>query len=227
MRIISRDAWEADPPAGRLLPVNWPRGVDLWVHRSGGATSTNPGRSAGMVKAIQAFHTGPERGWSDIGYAFLVDSAGRVFEGRGRHLGAHSPGRNHEPSVCCLGTFDDEDPPLPMRRAVFELMTWLEAGDLRGHRENTATSCPGDRIMAQIVNADPAPAGPPRTLRERLIDSGYGPLSADVILERMRLGQFGTVPRPHDRELIVRLRTRGGLGLASARAVVKAGRFRP
>ena len=40
-------------------------------------------------------HMGPERGWADIGYHFVIDGSGRVFEGRHADvLGAHAGGAN-------------------------------------------------------------------------------------------------------------------------------------
>jgi len=79
------------------------------------------------VKSIQAFHQGPDRKWSDIGYHFLIDSVGDVFQGRafyddatgqedtlstledhphfvlGAHVGGHNTGNI---GVCMLGCFD-------------------------------------------------------------------------------------------------------------------------
>lgn len=226
-QIVSREEAGLAPPAGRLQPIRWPSGVDLWVHHSDGVESRQRATTFGLLGGIQAFHTGRKRGWSDIGYAFAIDSIGTIVECRGAHLGAHSPGRNHEPSVVLLGSFHLTDPPTPMRRAVFDLLDHLGAGDLRGHRENTRTTCPGDRAMALIVNTPELESGDGRSLRQRIIDSGYGPKSADVLVWRIRHKQFGTVPRRTDSRMIRQLRDRGGLGIASARLVIRAGRFRP
>ena len=98
------------------------------------------------------------RGWNDIGYGYLVDRDGIVYEGRGEHIAAHSPGRNHEPSVSMIGTYATVDPSDAMHAAVYELRDYLYAGNLRGHRENTFTSCPGDAGYAKVV-LGPPPSG--------------------------------------------------------------------
>ena len=99
---------------------------------------------------------GPSRGWNNIGYGYLVAPDGTVYEGRGFEIvAAHSPGKNHEPSVALIGDYSTRPPTEAQHRAVYALKALLDAGDLRGHRENTATSCPGDAAMAKIVKGPP------------------------------------------------------------------------
>ena len=177
MRIVSREAWGAAPPKGVPGQVIWPSGVDLWVHHTAGPPTQTP-------KQIQAFHQN-SRGWNDVGYGYLIDEAGTVYEGRGYEvMAAHSPGVNHQPSVALIGTYEDRDPTEAQRRAVWALRDHIKAGRLRGHKENTSTSCPGSRVMAKIVKAPRPlpPAKPKPTLRERLMagfrKAGFGGKSA-------------------------------------------------
>ena len=52
-------------------------------------------------------------GWNDIGYNFLVDKYGQIFEGRAGGstrpvIGAQAQGYNsHSTGIACLGTFTD------------------------------------------------------------------------------------------------------------------------
>jgi hypothetical protein len=162
IKIVSRETWGAAPPRGRLLPVDWPRNVDLWVHHTTGSRSQTP-------KQIQAFHQNV-RGWVDVGYAYLIDYEGVIYEGRGYEVwGAHSPGKNHQPSVALIGDYSKTPPSDAMHRSVYALKDHLLAGNLRGHRENTATSCPGDAAMAKVVNGPPPPE-PRRYYFERILD---------------------------------------------------------
>jgi len=156
--------------------VNWPEGVDLWVHHTAGPPSQS-------VKSIQAFHMGPSRGWCDIGYGYLVDEAGKVYEGRGFEVhAAHCPGHNHEPSISMIGTYSSLHPTDKQHEGVCALMDFLDAGDLRGHREGSTegTTCPGDMGMADVVNAGcvAVPIGRPRFYFEELPFSqgGTGPV---------------------------------------------------
>lgn len=222
-RIITKDEWRGLPALSRA-PITWPTGVDLWVHHSDGPTDVNetPQAYGRVVQAIQRFHM-HVRGWNDIGYAYLVSPTGLIFQGRGEALGAHCPGKNHEPSVCMLGTYTTSRPTDSMIGAIWWLMDYLRAGDLRGHREGTSTSCPGDAGMRYVVN------GPrlviededPITFRARLIRAGLGPRSADVVIERLAAGYVGTIPNLSDPQTIRRLRD-AGFGLTSARRIVRA-----
>lgn len=159
--IIWRSEWGARP-ARSVSRTAW-TGNTLWVHHSAGPKpGSTPEAEKAAVRGIQSFHQGPSRGWSDIGYGYLIaPDSGRIYEGRGANVwAAHCPGHNDEPSVCIIGTFDREAPSLAARRAVWELADHIGMTRLAGHRQGFSTSCPGDALMEAIVTA-PRP-GPPR-----------------------------------------------------------------
>jgi hypothetical protein len=161
--IVSREKWGARAPKGVPRHSEWPRsGVDLWLHHSAGDRSQTP-------REIQAFHQNT-RGWNDISYSYLVDYEGVIYEGRGFEVwGAHSAenGKNGEPSVCLIGDYSKTEPSDAQHRAVYALKDYLGARKIRGHRENTPTSCPGDAAYKKIVQGPP-PAKPLRYFFERL-----------------------------------------------------------
>lgn len=78
--IIPRSAW-----AGRgARPTGLPLFGDVelaFVHHTDSATDYGPGDSAAMILGIFHFHR-DVRGWGDIGYNFIVDKYGQIFEGR-------------------------------------------------------------------------------------------------------------------------------------------------
>ena len=150
MNTVSREEWNAREPRDRWMN-DWPNGVDLWVHHtSGGQDQT--------LAQIQNYHM-DTKGWNDIAYNWLVNYQGTTFEGRGMNVhGAHSPGKNHEPSVCLIGNYVKTTPSLLQHRAVWELRESIAAGRLRGHRENTATTCPGDAAYQDLVKSIPPPS---------------------------------------------------------------------
>jgi hypothetical protein len=91
------------------------------------------------VRAIYRFHT-IDRGWGDIGYQYLVDESGRVYEGRwsgtdgdpahdadGRVVqGAHVRGHNAgNVGVSMLGTFEDRAPTAKAEAAVERVLAEL------------------------------------------------------------------------------------------------------
>ena len=169
MQIIRRNQWGARPPRSVSRTI-WTTDR-LWVHHSAGAKPLPTLASeTAMVRGIQSFHMGPARGWADIGYAYLIaPDSGRVYEGRGQNVwAAHCPGRNNEPSVCIMGTFDASPPADAARRSVWMLADYLGLRVLMGHRQGHPTSCPGDALMRSIVNAPrpmPAPSAPAETPR--------------------------------------------------------------
>jgi len=221
MKIVSRAEWGAVAPSHYLVPIRYFPGVDLWFHHTDGPTNQSPA-------TIQRFHM-RTRGWSDVGYGWMVDEDGTVYEGRGFHVAAHCPGHNHEPSIAVIGNYSTTPPSNAVHRAVYELMDYLNAGDIRGHREGYPTSCPGDAGMAKIVNGPPPTSQhgdglePRMTLKQRLMDAGFGGRSADQIVAALKAGHQGTIPNRTDSVTFRRLRD-AGFGVHSARTIVKATR---
>jgi len=171
--IVSRAEWGARPPVAD--PTSAPiEGRDsFFVHYT---TGQELGRedTAQWVRGIQAYHQ-DGRGWNDIGYNFLIDREGRIFEGRGWDVvGAHCTGWNTRAyGVAFLGN-DDPDPvqdvPEVARvsfKALYDEACRRSGRDLTrfGHRDHAATQCPGDELYAWVhagmplVEPSPLPSG--------------------------------------------------------------------
>jgi len=125
------------------------------------------------LRSIQNFHMNG-RGWSDIGYSFLVGSDGRIYEGRGFNVaGAHTPPFNSRGyAVSFIGDFSAKSPTPAALRAAQDLILvrWrtplqlLIEGfkcakrkskisstyEVFGHRQTKNTACPGNRLYAII-----------------------------------------------------------------------------
>lgn len=152
MQVISRAKWGARAPRSRST-VGWSQRREFIVHYSEGPTTQS-------VRSIQDFHM-DGRGWSDIGYNFLVDVKGRIYEGRGwLVVGAHAPGHNASGiGVCMIGRDGDATP------AAKRSIRWLYDEAVRragrnlaklGHRDVYATSCPGNELYAWVRAGMPA-----------------------------------------------------------------------
>lgn len=77
-RIVTRGRWGADESLRTSSRSFAPIRKFIVHHTATGDGGSDP---AGLVRSIYRFHT-QSRGWDDIGYNFLIDPAGRVYEGR-------------------------------------------------------------------------------------------------------------------------------------------------
>src|SRR3954469_5684810 len=107
--IITRDQWGA----AAVPPRSGPRYGAVqaaFVHHTVTLNEYGPQDSPAIVLGIAKFHR-DTNGWNDIGYNFLVDKYGQVFEGRAGGvdqavIGAHAQGYNAQStSVAQLGTY--------------------------------------------------------------------------------------------------------------------------
>ena len=144
--IIPRAGWGADESlrfneSGEMIKrlEYYPIQMLVVHHTAMGDDDPDP---AGTVRAIYYYHA-VTRGWGDIGYNFLVDAAGNIYEGRysreyapeairsgddgrGRGVaGAHATGANAgSVGIAVLGTFDTRAPTTAARDALVRLMAW-------------------------------------------------------------------------------------------------------
>jgi hypothetical protein len=107
--IIPRSAWGADSVPPRE-PPSYGEVQLAFVHHTVTANDYTPEESPGIVLAIARYHRNSQ-GWNDIGYQFLVDKYGQVFEGRAGGIdlavvGAQAQGWNSTSTgIACLGDF--------------------------------------------------------------------------------------------------------------------------
>ncbi len=126
--IISRAQWGADESLRGSITYTSTVKVGV-VHHTASTNSYGSGDAAAQVRAIYAYHT-RTLGWSDVGYNFLVDKFGRVYEGRagGVHrpvMGAHSGGFNKDTfGVSALGTYSSTTPPAAMVSSISRVIAW-------------------------------------------------------------------------------------------------------
>lgn len=127
--IIPRRGWQANEKIVRAAPRYAPILRLAVVHHTAGSNSYAIEDSAAIVKGIQLYHV-KANGWDDIGYNFLVDRYGRVFEGRGggvdrNVVGAHAEGFNTgSVGVAVIGTYSSGAPTKEAERALAALLAW-------------------------------------------------------------------------------------------------------
>jgi hypothetical protein len=123
----SRKGWEADETIVKAPPGIAPAVKVLFVHHTAdGATSPDCTKSKAHVRAIQTYQV-VGQGWDDIGYNFLVDSCGTLFEGRAGGvdkavIGAHTYGFNTgSASIAVLGTYTAGGVPTAARKTIAQV----------------------------------------------------------------------------------------------------------
>jgi hypothetical protein len=160
--LLSRQQW---CPDGSCLPHPSPEftvPTHLIIHHSAGTNSSSDWRA--VVRSIWSHHVN-SNGWSDIGYNFLIDPLGIIYEGRGDGVvGAHFCGKNGATlGTCVMGDFTVIQPTASARSALAGLYAWKSCAEtidplgnaphgpllaplarVAGHRDGCNTACPGN-----------------------------------------------------------------------------------
>jgi flagellar hook assembly protein FlgD len=127
--IIMRSAWGADESIRRAPPRYATAVRFAVVHHTAGTNNYTRTQSAAIVRGIEIYHV-KGNGWNDIGYNFLVDKYGQVFEGRyggidKNVIGAHAEGFNTGSfGVAMIGTYSSAAPPAAAQTALENLLAW-------------------------------------------------------------------------------------------------------
>ncbi|MDQ3307571.1 MAG: FG-GAP-like repeat-containing protein, partial [Actinomycetota bacterium] len=169
--INSRAAWGADERL-RDCCVEYGEVHAGFVHHTVNANDYTRAEVPAILRGIYAYHT-QSRGWRDVGYNFLVDKFGRIWEGRygGISLpvvGAHTLNYNENSfAASAIGNFETAQPSTAVLDAYARLYAWkLSLHGVRpasrqqvagtvfdaisGHRDAAATACPGRYLYAKI-----------------------------------------------------------------------------
>lgn len=99
------------------------------IHHTATTNDYSASAAAAQIRAVYAYHT-RTLGWSDIGYQFLVDKYGSLYEGRaggldGATIGAHTAGFNVDTfAVSALGNFDTAPASSAMVESISRLVAW-------------------------------------------------------------------------------------------------------
>lgn len=170
-----RDCW---CPNGNCPEDPTPVGTGVThiiVHHSAANTRSND--FPAVVRSYWDFHVNT-RGWDDIGYNWLIDANGVIYESRGAgRLGAHFSCMNEETvGICLIGSFINEKPTPAALEALQHLIAWeahkgnlevsaqryhpssrLDLPIISGHLDGSpsplacsSTVCPGDSLYSEL-----------------------------------------------------------------------------
>ncbi|MCP4104208.1 MAG: peptidoglycan recognition protein [Desulfobacteraceae bacterium] len=174
--VVSRAGWGADESILSWSPQYQPV-THMIIHHTAGSNTAVNNDWASVVRSIYVYHA-KTKGWGDIGYNFLVDPDGVLYEGRygGDDVTAgHAYPYNHGTlGFSFMGTYTDVSPSNQMLASSKRLLAWkcdqkntdpsgsspvLYDNTIRpnimGHRNVSATACPGNilyNLLPQIRN---------------------------------------------------------------------------
>ncbi len=138
--------------------------TDSDVRDMNGDLKTDTQDYKAMMRAIYRFHTFT-RGWGDIGYNYVIDPLGNVYEGRyggDRVIGAHAQCFNNGSiGISIIGDYQTNKVPEPALNSLINLVALKSRQfgidpegsstfrgknlfNILGHRDVRPTSCPGD-----------------------------------------------------------------------------------
>ncbi|MEI2811219.1 MAG: FG-GAP-like repeat-containing protein [Nocardioides sp.] len=172
-QIYSRAQWGADESMRDASALHYYEVHAGFVHHTVNANDYTRAEVPGIIRSIYAYHT-RSRGWSDIGYNYLIDRFGRIWEGRYGGVdrpvvGAHTLNYNdYAFAASAIGNFELTEPTSAMTDAFSRLFAWKLAlhgvnaastsqvvgsgtfQAINGHRDAARTACPGKYLYAKI-----------------------------------------------------------------------------
>ena len=172
--IYTRAQWGANESLMQWGPSYGKISVGF-VHHTDSSNDYTPDQVPGIIRGIYAYHA-QTLGWGDIGYNFLVDRFGRIWEGR--YGGMDKPvigGQVYNynsvsTGVAAIGTFTSAAVPQAMTDGLKRVLAWkmslagvpatgaspvaapwgTHIQRISGHRDVGGTTCPGDSLEARL-----------------------------------------------------------------------------
>ena len=152
-KVVSRKEWGAREPKCKFERNPFYNAIT--IHHT--ATSNEYVDAKSVVRAIQRYHQ-DERKWCDIGYHFLIDKEGVIYEGRplwaiGAHVRDHNKGNI---GISLIGNYEEVDVNEKQIKALVDLVSWLvyeykiPLKDIKGHRDYADTLCPGKYLYTRL-----------------------------------------------------------------------------
>ncbi len=132
----------------------------ITIHHQGAGEASSRHENS-VVADIDAIFGGHRRiGYADIGYHFVIDYDGRVWEGRSlAYAGAHVASQNDDNiGILALGNYNRQKPSAATVASLKGLVTALQQhysikpDQIFGHRELGASDCPGKHLFSSVVN---------------------------------------------------------------------------
>ncbi len=171
---IDQEDWRAGLPAPSYSRV-FTATKHIIIHHAASSNSLTDYEN--VVRNIYLFHT-QDRGWSDIGYNYVIAQDGTIFKGRDPGSGtqdlvrgAHFCGANSNTTgICILGNLSEVPVTEEARSSLIDLLNWKTLKDeldplgtgshslnanlkiISGHRDGCSTECPGNLFYPELTD---------------------------------------------------------------------------
>ncbi|GHA49644.1 peptidoglycan recognition protein family protein [Streptomyces canarius] len=128
-RIVTRRGWGADESLRERGFVYTKKIKAAFVHHTATGNAYTCAQAPSVIRSIYRYHV-KSMGWRDIGYNFLVDKCGTLYEGRAGGvakavLGAHTLGFNtNSMGIAVIGTYGATRPSSAAVKAIARLTAW-------------------------------------------------------------------------------------------------------
>ncbi|WP_345017297.1 N-acetylmuramoyl-L-alanine amidase [Streptomyces shaanxiensis] len=128
-RVVTRRGWGANE-SWREKQFTYTKKVKAaFVHHTATGTKYSCSQVPSLIRGIYRYHV-KSMGWRDLGYNFLVDKCGNIYEGRAGGaakpvLGAHTRGFNsNSMGIAVLGSYGSAKPSGAAVRGIARLTAW-------------------------------------------------------------------------------------------------------
>ncbi|MBC3840825.1 peptidoglycan recognition protein [Streptacidiphilus sp. 4-A2] len=146
--IVPRATWDTTTSRSAIPAPKYANAVKaVFVHHTDSGNTYQAAEVPEIIYSIDGDQTG-NRGWDDIGYNFLVDRFGTIYEGRRGGIdrpviGAHSSGFNFDTAgIAAIGSFDDDGPvPQAMLDSIARLAAWKLGLHAIGAHSSVTLTC--------------------------------------------------------------------------------------
>ncbi|MFC7844097.1 peptidoglycan recognition protein [Streptomyces sp. NPDC057382] len=144
--IVTRRGWGADEGLRESGFKYTAKVKAAFVHHTASGNGYSCSQVPSLIRSIYRYHV-RSMGWRDIGYNFVVDKCGKIYEGRAGGvaepvLGAHTLGFNsNSMGIAVLGTYGSKKPSKSAVKAVARLSAWkLGLHGMNPKKKTTLTS---------------------------------------------------------------------------------------
>ncbi|MGA5121036.1 peptidoglycan recognition protein family protein [Streptomyces pseudogriseolus] len=152
--IVTRAGWGADESLREKSFVYTSKVKAAFVHHTASGNDYSCSQAPSLIRGFYRYHT-RSLGWRDIGYNFLVDKCGRIYEGRAGGVanpvkGAHTMGFNtNTTGIAVIGSYGSKKPSSKAVKAVARLTAWKLGLHGMNPKKKTSLTSGGGNLYAK------------------------------------------------------------------------------